>query len=273
MSRWFRSYADTHRNPKVARLSDADFRLWHELLCVASENDGHIPPADDLKHLLNRRLDHLSKALKRLVDGRLIDALSDGYAPRNWSERQYKSDTSTPRVQKHRSKGNVSCNVSETAPDTETESEEKSPQPPEGGRRGKSVIPEDWQVPPVSELPPKARACAEQWTAESYATHAEAFGLYWRSERKMKADWRGTWANRVIALHGQVMRDQKFGNAPPGEKPEAKQPSAAELEDRAKFYDRIGKPDDAADCRRKAKALPIGQLIPFANIHAQAGAN
>jgi len=31
----------------------------------------------------------------------------------------------------------------------------------------------------------------------------------------MKADWRGTWANRVVALHSQVMRDQKFGNAPP----------------------------------------------------------
>lgn len=126
MSRWFRSYADTHRNPKVARLSDADFRLWHELLCVAAENNGHIPPTDDLKHLLNRRLDHLSKGLKRLVEGRLIEALSDGYAPRNWDKRQYKSDTSTPRVQKFREKGNVSDGVSETAPETETETDKSS---------------------------------------------------------------------------------------------------------------------------------------------------
>jgi hypothetical protein len=119
MSRWFRSYADTHRNPKVARLSDADFRLWHELLCVASENDGLIPGLEDLKHLLNRRLDHLSKALQRLLSGGLIDALDDGYAPRNWNERQYKSDTSTDRVQKFRAKRNVSV----TPPDTDTDTE------------------------------------------------------------------------------------------------------------------------------------------------------
>src|SRR4249919_244795 len=125
MSRWWRSYADTHRNPKVARLSDADFRLWHELLCLASEREGHLPPLDDLKNLLNRRLDHLSKALKRLVDGGLINSLSDGFEPRNWDERQYKSDTSTARVQKHRGKGNVTGNVSETAPDTETDTEEE----------------------------------------------------------------------------------------------------------------------------------------------------
>ena len=123
MSRWFRSYADKHRNAKIARLSDSDFRLWDQLLCIASENDGHIPGLDDLKHLLNKRLDHLSSALKRLVDGSLIDPLSDGYEPRNWSEKQYKSDTSTPRVQKHRAKRNVSGNVSETPPESETETD------------------------------------------------------------------------------------------------------------------------------------------------------
>lgn len=80
--------------------------------------------------------------------------------------------------------------------------------------RPRSLIPVDWDVPTVAELPPMARSCAEQWTDASYATHAEAFVCYWRSERKMKSDWAGTWANRIVALHSQVMRDQKFGNAP-----------------------------------------------------------
>lgn len=127
MSRWFRSYADTHRNPKVARLSDADFRLWHQLLCIAAEKDGHIPPAIDLKNLLNRRLDHLLSGLKRLVDGSLIDPLDDGFVPRNWDERQYKSDTSTPRVHKHRAKRNAERNVSVTPPDTEADTEKVIP--------------------------------------------------------------------------------------------------------------------------------------------------
>lgn len=119
MSRWFRFYADAMRHPKVAKLSDKDFRLWVELLALAAENDGKIPPLDDLKHLLKRRLDHLSSAVDRLISGCLIDRLGRGYEPHAWGERQYKSDVSTERVKKHRQKRNVS----ETPPDTETETE------------------------------------------------------------------------------------------------------------------------------------------------------
>lgn len=119
MSRWFRFYADAMRHPKVARLSDKDFRLWCELLAVAAENDGRIPPLEDLKHLLKRRLDHLSSAVDRLISGRLIVCLGNGYEPHGWSKRQYKSDTSTERVKKHRRFGNVSV----TPPETETETE------------------------------------------------------------------------------------------------------------------------------------------------------
>lgn len=119
MSRWFRLYADAMRNPKVARLSDSDFRIWVRLLAVASENDGAIPPAEDLKHLLSVRLDYLSKALERLLKGGLIDPLASGYEPHNWSKFQYKSDTSTERVHKHRAKRNVSV----TPPETDTEAE------------------------------------------------------------------------------------------------------------------------------------------------------
>lgn len=133
VSRWFRSYADTHRNSKIARLSDADFRLWHQLLCIAAENDGLIPPASDLKNLLSRRLDHILSALKRLVDGSIIDQLNGGYSPTNWTERQYKSDTSTGRVRQFRAKGNVSCNVSETAPDTEADIKEEKAMPDKSG--------------------------------------------------------------------------------------------------------------------------------------------
>ena len=115
--RWFRFYAKAMRDPKVAKLPDNDFRLWVELMCVASENDGKIPPLDDLKHLLRRRLDHLKGGVKRLISALLIDALEDGYEPHNWSKFQYKSDTSTDRVKRHRSKRNVSV----TPPETETE--------------------------------------------------------------------------------------------------------------------------------------------------------
>lgn len=119
MSRWFRFHADAMRNPKVARLSDKEFRLWVELMAVAAENEGIIPPLDDLKHLLKRRLDHLSTGVERLISIGLIDALAVGYEPHNWSKFQYKSDVSTDRVHKHRAKRNVS----ETPPETEADTE------------------------------------------------------------------------------------------------------------------------------------------------------
>jgi hypothetical protein len=117
----------------------------------------------------------------------------------------------------------------------------------------KHMIPKDWTAPPVSELPPRARACAEQWTEASYLTEAEAFLLYWRSERKMKSDWRDTWANRVIARHSAIMRDQKFGNAAPTSgKIEL---TAQQLRERAEWFVRHGQPDRADECRQKAVKL------------------
>lgn len=117
--RWFRFYSAAMRDPKVAKLTDKQFRLWMHLLAVASENDGHIPMLDDLKYLLNRRLDHLSTGVKELISMGLIDCLADGYEPHNWNKFQYKSDTSKERVAKHRAKRNVTV----TPPDTETDTD------------------------------------------------------------------------------------------------------------------------------------------------------
>lgn len=87
-ARWFRFYAEAMRNPKVAKLSDKQFRLWVQLLSVASENDGKIPAVDDLKVVLNRRLDHLLTGVKELLSAGLIDSLEYGYEPHNWSKWQ-----------------------------------------------------------------------------------------------------------------------------------------------------------------------------------------
>ena len=123
MTKWFRFYADAMRNPKVAALSDREFRLWVQVLSVASENEGRVPPADELKHMLRMRLDHLLTGLDRLISSGLIDRLEAGYEPHNWKKFQYKSDTSTDRVQKHR----AGRNVSETPPEADTETEKIEP--------------------------------------------------------------------------------------------------------------------------------------------------
>jgi hypothetical protein len=256
MSRWFRFYAEALDDPKVQLLDGDTFKAWVNLLCLAARNGGYLPPIEAVAFALRIDESGALAVVERLLIATLLDKVSGGpsgyrYAPHGWEERQYKSDTSTDRVKRFRQRSKP---TEETAPDTEAELEtEETPQPPSGGRRGKTVLPSDWQLPPVSELPPKARACAEQWTEASYETEGEGFTLYWRSCGRMMKDWNGTWANRVISRHSSVMRDQKFGNAAPG----SPQAVSVDWESRAKFYESVGRKDDAAECRRKA--VPIGQ--------------
>lgn len=93
-ARWFRFYAEAMRSPKVLQLTDREFRLWVQMLAIAAENDGFIPPADNLKRLLKARLDHLLTGVKRLLSVGLIDALEDGYEPHNW--RNWQDDHRPP---------------------------------------------------------------------------------------------------------------------------------------------------------------------------------
>lgn len=139
--------------------------------------------------------------------------------------------------------------------DNKKEEEIIPPTPLAGGNKGKSLLPADWQLPAVADLPPKARACAERWTQANYETEGEAFILYWgRSSGRMMKDWEATWANRVIARNEAVLRSQKFGNDAPAEK-QAAPTTAAECEKRAKWFDDHGMADSAADWRRKAEAM------------------
>lgn len=125
MSRWFRLYDEILDDPKVQKLSPADFKGWINLLCLASRHNGKLPPNSDICFALRETLDAVSTLLERLLSGGLIERRCGGtdgahYAPYKWSERQYKSDTSTGRVKRFRERSKA---VTETPPDTETEAE------------------------------------------------------------------------------------------------------------------------------------------------------
>jgi hypothetical protein len=161
MNRWFRFYADAIRNPKVAALSDREFRLWVMLLSAASENEGTLPPATELRHVLSIRLDHLLSGLDRLIKAGLIDALERGYSPHNWGKFQYKSDTSTDRVHKHRAQRNVS----ETPPEAEQTQKQKtqSAQQPQSAPEPAAAAPMLSRRAELDALQAKlAEACGEK---------------------------------------------------------------------------------------------------------------
>lgn len=151
---------------------------------------------------------------------------------------------------------------------------------PNGSQSRKRVdakfsIPADWVLPPRSELPPKARALADEWSDASYETQGEAFFGFWRSDGRKYKDWTLVWANRIVAIHGQVMRDQKFGNAPPDAgrgKPTAPAHAATSLETSAATYRRIGRDYEADQMEAQARRLrggtptrPVGEILKAAN--------
>lgn len=279
MSRWFRHYAGMMRDDKLVRAAIRSGQpvervvwVWGAILESAAEiDDGGRYDVDpgEVAYFLRADQADVDAILSALTDAGRV---ADGTVVK-WGNRQFSSDRSKDRVAAHRERkrsegdrgeggaeeGNGDVTLQErhrNSPETETESEKHPPSPRKRGNDGKHLLPEDWELPAVSDLPPKARACAEQWTAESYATHGEAFACYWRSERKMKSDWRGTWANRVIDLHAKVMRDQKFGNAPTGRTTAQRRPmNAVELRSAIAFAEDNGDHDRAAELKAQLDQL------------------
>ena len=136
MSRWFRLYDDLVDDPKVQRLSPENFRGLVNIWCLASKNEGVIPSIDEIAFKLRMTPPKAAKLIGVLREANLIDQTDNGLAPHNWSSRQYRSDTSTERVKRFRKRSkerqcNVSPGVSETPPESETESD--SPHTPQGG--------------------------------------------------------------------------------------------------------------------------------------------
>lgn len=131
MARWFRFYTEVLNDPKVQRMDGETFKFWINILCIASENDGHLPDVADMAFALRMDENACLTVVERLLNGGLIDRLNGGangwhYAPHGWTKRQYKSDGSTDRVKRFRER---SKSVSETPPEqiqnTETERSNK----------------------------------------------------------------------------------------------------------------------------------------------------
>lgn len=123
--RWFRFYDETLNDPKVQRLTDASFRAWVNLLCVASKNDGAI--SGDFAVLafsLRKPLGKVRELMQVLLSAGLMDRTETGFTPHGWKTRQYDSDSAAERMRRHRASkkdnalqnGDVTRDVTEREP-------------------------------------------------------------------------------------------------------------------------------------------------------------
>ena len=168
---WFRFHKDAVNNPKVQKLSGDDFKGWVNVLCIAND-DGSIPTIEDVSFLLRETKEAVSSLFHTLVQSGLLVTVDETFQIYNWNKRQYKSDTSTERVKRHRERKR---NVPETPQiqnrtDSDTEQKKKtkkkvSPTHPRF-EEFKTAYPSrqgshDW---------PRARDCFTKIVAESMTT-------------------------------------------------------------------------------------------------------
>ena len=127
---WFRLYTETVDDEKLRLLAFED--RWHFVALLCCKGSGLLDSGDD-DSLLRRKLAvklglsvrEFEEVSRRLSEVGLIDF--DTFQPLAWDDRQFRSDSSTDRVRKHRDRVKQSRNVSVTAQetDTDTETEEK----------------------------------------------------------------------------------------------------------------------------------------------------
>lgn len=111
---WFRFYNNAVNDPKVQRLNPNLFKFWINILCIASQNAGHIPRVEDVSFSVRLPQDKVESLLDSLVCNNLIHKTDHGFIPHNWDKRQFKSDGSTERVKRFRNRKET---FHETGPD------------------------------------------------------------------------------------------------------------------------------------------------------------
>jgi hypothetical protein len=156
MGHWWRAYDECVDDPKLGKLGDRLHRAWFNLCCVASSNDGVLPPIADAAFKLRVTDEKAAELIAALVSAELFDRRPDGkLEPHNWEGRQFKSDVSTPRVKRFRERqrngeAGEGGAVSATPPDSETDSdaEQKKDTRASGARYSAEFEERFWQPYP-----------------------------------------------------------------------------------------------------------------------------
>ena len=130
---WFRMHSEMLNDPKVQTLPAETFRVWVNLLCVTNDSVSSTFHPVSCAFLLRMNEQEFETHFETLLKQGLFVQVGGEYQPSGWNKRQFKSDTSTERVRKHRAKkkecndtGNVTSTVTVTPPDTDTDTDKKT---------------------------------------------------------------------------------------------------------------------------------------------------
>ena len=111
---WFRLYSEFATDPKVQMMSEANQRRLIMLLCMKCCNGDVTLQDEEVAFQLRISNDEWAESKALFVSKNIID--NDNH-PVAWDKRQFASDSSAPRVAKHRAKLKEACNVTVTPPE------------------------------------------------------------------------------------------------------------------------------------------------------------
>lgn len=135
--RWLRLYNEIIDDPKIGLLKDREFRLFIEILCIASQQSDTGSTRLTHEQITWRLRRGIKSSMTTLLRLKLVEEKIENGEKiiwvKNWEKRQFSSDSSYDRVKRYREKKrdcNVSsplqkqnCNVLDTDTDTETDTE------------------------------------------------------------------------------------------------------------------------------------------------------
>lgn len=205
--KWFRLHTDILNDPKVQTLELGVFKIYLNSLCHAAQRDkdGNLGTLFDVSYALRETKEAVSSAFHTLEEIGLVVTVGETFHIPQWKKKQFKSDTSTERVKKHRNKMKRPGNVTVTAPEqnrTDTDIEKdiskdipKKTQMKKGCRiNGKfqdgDKIPDDFL---------KA-ATKKGFTLERANSEFEKFVNYWTAasgKNAIKRSWIAAWRTWV----------------------------------------------------------------------------
>lgn len=112
---WFRFYVSALGNEKLRRLTDREYRLWTFILCAYCERQ-LMPKLEDLAWKLRISEDQCKRLMNRLTSNEigLLDAVGDSWAPHDWDDLQFESDSSRERTARYRERLRSASNARNT---------------------------------------------------------------------------------------------------------------------------------------------------------------
>lgn len=176
--RWFRLYEDVLNDPKLQKLPAETFRGLINIWCIASANNGRLPPMGNLGFLLRMSDADACQLIVDLDKAGLLDTHEDYTCPHNWDGRQFKSDHVSERVKRHRERRrgvagddgrNDDETLHETPLDTDTEQKQSRAETERESNARAHTIPSDWKPKDAGTDPAEVRRFVTYYAARGTA--------------------------------------------------------------------------------------------------------